>query len=161
MFFIFQLPQIQQRFSSNTSSEKFEKIENHPEVQVEKNPPEWKFVQDLLPPSTIPKPILKEDYPSGWTPPRQEATEHPYFIERNKNFMIPVYLHKKFRGQRQITQLRKVEGDIWKLEDDLRQKIEKVIQKPVASRINEMSRVIQFHGDHVEIVRDFLIKKGF
>lgn len=75
--------------------------------------------------------------------------------------MIPVYLHKKFRGQRQITQLRKVEGDIWKLEDDLRQKIEKVIQKPVASRINEMSRVIQFHGDHVEIVRDFLIKKGF
>lgn len=113
-------------------------------------------------PSIVPKPKPKPEYPSGWQPQHQiDETKSPYFIARTKNFMFPVYLCTTYRGQRRTTVIRRVQGDIWKLEEELRALVEKHRGKICASRINEMSGQIRFHGDYVNLIKDYLQKKGF
>ena len=75
------------------SSEKFEGIEKHPEVEVIKNPPEWKYVEELLGLKFVPTPDEKPEYPSGWKPQDPELYKQlPYYIKRTKNHMLPVFL---------------------------------------------------------------------
>lgn len=74
--------------------------------------------------------------------------------------MIPVYLHTYFRGLRRITKLRKIQGDIWLLERELRECIESRSGKKIATRVNELSGQIWVRGDYVTIVNEFLLKKG-
>ncbi|XP_052888485.1 probable 39S ribosomal protein L49, mitochondrial [Anopheles moucheti] len=147
------------RWSSFRSSEPVGDIAQFPEVEVVQNPPEWKYVERLLAPRTVPKPIPKENYPSGWKPanPRPELK---YVVLRTKNHMLPVYLRRGFRGQRRITAIRHVEGDIWQLEAELRYLIEKQLNRPIITRVNEMSGHIEFKGDHVAFVEKFLLEKG-
>jgi len=149
--------------SSNfRASELFKGIEQHPEVEVIWNPPEWKYVEYLLGKKTVPIPKVKQEYPSGWTPPDPAKYKNfPYFIERTRNYMLPVYLNTKFRGLRRITKITGIEGDIWKLEADLHQLIEKRAKKKIYSRINEMNRQIVFRGDFVTLVKKHLIAQGF
>ena len=116
----------------------------------------WKYVERLLPSATIPSFPLKEDYPSGWTPPAglplpcvhlelwqqwsifrfvlsnllsqkcwmifitlcvlilDSGLDLPFFVPRNKNHMMPVYLNfEAIRRERKITIVRHIEGDIW------------------------------------------------
>lgn len=126
------------------------------------NPPEWKYVEELLGHKTIPIPTVKPEYPSGWVPPNPKLyNQLPYFIARTKNFMVPVYMDVTFRGQRRTTKVRYIEGDIWKLEEDLRRLIEKRTNKPCYSRINEMNRTIVFKGDFVTLIEKYLVQLGF
>ena len=38
----------------------------------------------------------------------------PFFVGRTKNHMVPVYLDlEAIRGQRKITMIKHIEGDIW------------------------------------------------
>ena len=128
------------------------KSENLPEVEMNRNPPQWQFVEKLLAPKTVPTPLAKTEYPSGWRPPNPQPGLK-YFVPRTKNFMLPVYLHTTHRGMRRISKVRKVEGE-------LKYRIEKTVGKEVASRINEMSGQIAFHGDYVTIIQNFLYEKG-
>jgi large subunit ribosomal protein L49 len=131
-------------------------------VEVIKNPPEWKYVEELLGHSTIPKPTVKAEYPSGWCPPDpMRSKQLPYHIDRTKNFMLPVYMHVAFRGFKRTTKVRRIEGDIWKLEEDLRRAIEARTGKRSYSRINEMNRTIFFKGDYVTLIEKYLVDKGF
>lgn len=133
----------------------------HPEVEVIQNPPEWKYVEQLIGLPTISPPKMKAEYPSGWTPPNPEKFKLlPYFVERTRNFMVPVYLLITFRGQRRVTKVRNIEGDIWKLESELHALIEKKSGKKAYSRVNEMNREIRFKGDFVTLVQKYLISKG-
>lgn len=76
--------------------------------------------------------------------------------------MIPVYLMKTYRGMRQVTLIRYVLGDIWTLEKDLRKVVEASQDgKVCASRVNEMSGQITFHGDYVDVVKKYLEEQGF
>lgn len=130
-------------------------------MEVVKNPPEWKYVEDLLGYQTIPEPKPKAQYPSGWCPPNPSRNNNlPYFIERTKNFMVPVYLEVGFRGYRRITKVRNIEGDIWKLEQDLRKLIEGRTAKQCFSRINEMNRTIVFKGDYVTLIEKYFYSLG-
>lgn len=134
-------------------------MSQYPEVEVVRNPPEWKYVERLLAPRTVPKPTEKESYPSGWKP----ANPQPglkYVVLRTKNHMLPVYLRRAYRGQRRITAVRHVEGDIWLLEAELRYLIEKQLNRPIITRVNEMSGQIELKGDHVAFVEKFLLEKG-
>ncbi|XP_050072005.1 probable 39S ribosomal protein L49, mitochondrial [Anopheles maculipalpis] len=147
------------RWSSFRSSEPVGDLAQYPEVEVVRNPPEWKYVERLLAPRTVPKPTPKESYPSGWKP----ASPQPnlkYVVLRTKNHMLPVYLRRAFRGQRRITAIRHVEGDIWQLEAELRYLIEKQLSRPIITRVNEMSGQIELKGDHVGFVEKFLLEKG-
>lgn len=148
--------------SSYMSSERYAGIDRHPEVEVIRNPPEWKYVEQLLGKPTIPKPTVKSEYPSGWTPPDPARYKRlPYYIERTKNHMYPVFLHITFRGQRRITKVKYIEGDIWKLEADLHALIQQRVGWRVYSRINEMNRQILFKGDFVTLIQKHLAALGF
>lgn len=125
------------------------------------NPPEWKYVEDLLGKPTIPLPLVKPEYPSGWTPPNPEKYKDlPYFVARSKNFMVPVYLQIKYNGLSRRSILKNIEGDIWQLDKELHELIEKKAKKRVFSRVNEMNRQIMFKGDYVTLIQKYLISKG-
>ncbi|XP_058129022.1 large ribosomal subunit protein mL49 [Anopheles ziemanni] len=147
------------RNSSFRSSEPVGDISQYPEVEVVRNPPEWKYVERLLAPRTVPKPTAKESYPSGWKPANPQP-DLKYLVQRTKNHMLPVYLRRAYRGQRRITAVRHVEGDIWLLEAELRYLIEKQRNRPIITRVNEMSGQIELKGDHVAFVEKFLLEKG-
>lgn len=159
------------RSSSYLTSPAVSPLSEYPEVEIVYNPPEWKYVERLLPKSTVPRPIVKSEYPSGWRPASIDTTstnvndllrQNGYFVGRTRNYMIPVYLHVTFRGQRRVTRLRYVQGNLWKLEAELRQLVERArAGRPCATRVNEMSGQIHIHGDYVDIVRDYLKSKGF
>lgn len=84
-----------------------------------------------------------------------------YFIERNKNHMIPVYLKTNFRGQRKLTLIRKIEGNIWVLNDELTAHLKSVEKRPIGSQVDEVRGLITVKGDHVYNINQFLLSKGF
>lgn len=130
-------------------------------MEVIQNPPEWKYVEDLLGSSTIPKPKVKESYPSGWSPPDMEKLKKlPYYVARTKNFMVPCFLEITYRGTRRCSILKHIEGDIFKLEEELAELIERKSGKPCYSRVNEMNRKIKFKGDFVTLIQKYLVSKG-
>ncbi|XP_022217137.2 probable 39S ribosomal protein L49, mitochondrial [Drosophila obscura] len=150
------------RLSSFRSSKEVQTLEQYPEVEPVANAAAWKFVERLLPPQTVPRPVAKTDYPSGWQPQKSDGSDSGYFVARTKNHMVPVYLHTRFRGQRRITVVRRVQGDIWALEKDLRSVVEQARNgKLCATRVNELSGQIHIHGDYVDVLRDHLKAKGF
>lgn len=150
------------RLSSFRSSSEVKPLEQYPEVEVLHNPPEWKYVERLLPPRTVPQPVEKSEYPSGWQPQTANGEESGYFVARTKNHMVPVYLNTRFRGQRRLTIVRYIQGDIWALERDLRQVVEQARNgKLCATRVNELSGQIHIHGDYVDLLREHLKSKGF
>ncbi|XP_067637838.1 large ribosomal subunit protein mL49 [Eurosta solidaginis] len=150
------------RQSSYRSSQPVGSLEEYPDVEIVYNAPEWKYVERLLPHKTVPKPIEKPEFPSGWKPATADGPELKYFVARTKNHMIPVYLRKTFRGQRRVTIVRRIQGDLWELEKELRAVVEKARDgRLCASRINEMSGQIHFHGDYVDDIREYLKEKGF
>lgn len=148
------------RHSSFRSSQPVADLSEYPEVEIVKNPPEWKFVENILPNLVIPEPKEKLEYPSGWKPQNFNAKSE-YFIGRTRNHMMPVYLFINHRGMRRLTKIRRIQGDIWKLEIELKAEIEKQFGKKVISRVNEMSGQIAFKGDFVAIVNKYLMEKGF
>ncbi|XP_073828639.1 mitochondrial ribosomal protein L49 [Musca autumnalis] len=153
------------RFSSYVSSDKVQSLDEYPQVEVLKNPPEWKYVERLLPKPVIPKVAEKSEYPSGWKPQSvglKDMDKLEYYVARSRNHMVPVYLETTFRGQRRVTIVKRVQGNIWELEKELRAIVEKERKgKLCATRVNEMSGQIRIHGDYVDVVREYLKSKGY
>ncbi|XP_055609234.1 probable 39S ribosomal protein L49, mitochondrial [Uranotaenia lowii] len=147
------------RNASFRSSEPVGDLTQFPEVEIVKNPSEWRFVERLIAPRVVPVPLEQKEYPSGWKPPSPKP-DLKYHVNRTKNFMLPVYLKRTFRGQRILTAVRRIEGDIWQLEAELRYLIEKKFNKPIVTRINEMNGQIELKGDYVTIVEEYLLSKG-
>lgn len=131
------------------------------DVEISRSPEEWKFVERLLPKTFIPEPTLKSDYPSGWKPPTESSCSHPYFVERNRNHMYPLYLKIQGRGERKTTKLKRIQGDIWALHDDLKKYLEDRSKKYVYLQIQEVSGHINIKGDYVSVVEEWLQDKGF
>lgn len=101
------------------------------------------------------------EYPSEWTPQKPEAFNYPYYIKRTKNHMVPVYLKLGFRNIKKTTIIRNVKGDIWKLHAEILDYINNYMAKKHRSKVNEFSGVIAINGDQVNLVKDYLISKGF
>lgn len=152
--------QNQVRNSSFQSSHKVRPLEEYPEVKVVKDPKLWKFVEDILPLSAIPKLTPKTEYPTTWQPPKQVRPDVDYLVARTKNHMIPVYLQTTHRGLRRVTLIRRIQGNMWNLEKEICEVV-KSTGKRYAGRVNEMSGILRVHGDHVVTIRNFLIGKGF
>lgn len=125
------------------------------------DPNDWKYVERLLPPETVPQPIVKDYYPSGWKPQANNLKDRPYFIPRTKNHMMPVYLEILDRGRKRLTNIRKIQGDIWQLEEELRNFLQKDSLKPIRTQVNEMNGYICIHGDHVNAIKYYLLNKGY
>lgn len=78
--------------------------------------------------------------------------------------MHPVYMVMSKRGMKKLTYVRKIQGDIWQLESELKEYLQKrklSLVNVVSSRINELAGVIIFRGDYVSQVNRWLEEKGF
>ncbi|XP_018330204.1 probable 39S ribosomal protein L49, mitochondrial [Agrilus planipennis] len=126
---------------------------------VSKSPEEWKYVERLLPPLTVPEPVPKETYLSEWRPQLNECLKEKYFIQRTKNHMIPVYLKIGQHGIRKVTIIKNIKGDIWALEQELRDFLQKETPKPLRSQVNEFAAYIRIYGDYVNAIKYWLTEK--
>lgn len=75
--------------------------------------------------------------------------------------MVPVYLSITYRGTRRVTELQKIEGDIWALAEELRDFLEDYTDRKMAIRVQEFSGQIWIKGDYVNLIKDYLVDKGF
>lgn len=136
-------------------------LEQQPKIQVFKNPPEWKYVERLIPTPAVPQITTKAEYPSGWKPPTRESLTYPYHVRRNKNCMVPVYLKVERRNIRKTTIIRHIKGDIWALHNEIKEYVEDYMQNRIRTKVNEFVGRININGDYTNLVKDYLIKKGF
>lgn len=76
--------------------------------------------------------------------------------------MQPVYLDVTYRGTKRLTSVKRIKGDIWKLENDLKSYLQETKnQKLIPTYVNELSGEIKFKGDHVTAIKQWLTSKGF
>ncbi|KAG8438000.1 hypothetical protein GDO86_008619 [Hymenochirus boettgeri] len=122
---------------------------------------EYHFVERLIPPSRVPEPP-KHTAPtqSGWIPPKGPPHHLPYFVRRSRMHNVPVYTDIT-HGNRQMTVIRKIEGDIWALETEVRDFLTQVIGKTPPTQVNEISRSIRVKGYYDKELKTWLAEKGF
>lgn len=123
---------------------------------------EYQFVERLLPPTSIPKPPKHDCYPtaSGWQPPRGPPSDLPYFVRRSRMHNIPVYTDIT-HGNRQMTVIRKVEGDIWALQKDVEEFLRPLLGRTPITQVNEVTGTLRIKGYFDGPLKAWLLEKGF
>ncbi|KAL4672127.1 hypothetical protein H8957_009930 [Semnopithecus entellus] len=123
---------------------------------------EYQFVERLLPSTRIPDPPKHEHYPtpSGWQPPRDPPPNLPYFVRRSRMHNIPVYKDIT-HGNRQMTVIRKVEGDIWALQKDVEDFLSLLLGKTPVTQVNEVTGTLRIKGYFDQELKAWLLEKGF
>ena len=74
--------------------------------------------------------------------------------------MVPVYLFRSHRGMQRLTVIRRIQGDIFLLEKELNDHVEKAVGRKIGAQINEPAGIIKFRGDFVSICKRYLDDKG-
>ncbi|XP_049636101.1 39S ribosomal protein L49, mitochondrial [Suncus etruscus] len=123
---------------------------------------EYQFVERLIPPTSIPKPAKHDCYPtaSGWQPPRDPPPNLPYFVRRSRMHNIPVYTDIT-HGNREMTVIRKVEGDIWALKKDVEEFLLPQLGKKPITQVNEVTGTLRVKGYFDTQLKAWLLEKGF
>ncbi|XP_057686701.1 mitochondrial ribosomal protein L49 [Corythoichthys intestinalis] len=122
---------------------------------------EYHFVERLIPPSRVPSPPKHlGPTPSGWTPPAESPPALPYMIRRSRMHNIPVYTDVT-HGNRHMTLVRKVEGDIWALERDVKEYLKKVTGRELPTQVNEVTMTLRVKGYFDKELKEWLTSKGF
>lgn len=103
----------------------------------------------------------KDAYPSGWIEPKEEAKKLPYFILRTKNHLLPIYLNLSERGARKISLIKKIEGDIWYMNDEIKLYLKNKHKKYIETRVHEFAKFIEVKGDYVIDLQQWAYSKGF
>ena len=138
-------------------------------------------------PKTIPVPEVEAGkvLPSGFTMPTAKRGDNPYFVKRNPNWMLPVYVKQPwYRGQPHATittirlasylvlqslsynsfiilACRRVEGNVYKLRDDLSEFLLHRYEQEFISQANEIMQKVVFRGNFDSDFKEFLKEKGF
>nr|XP_019964112.1 PREDICTED: 39S ribosomal protein L49, mitochondrial [Paralichthys olivaceus] len=122
---------------------------------------EYSFVERLIPPSRVPAPPKHAGpTPSGWTPAADSPPPLPYMIRRSRMHNIPVYTDLT-NSNRRTTLVRKVEGDIWALEKDVKQYLKTVTGKELPTQVNEVTKTLRVKGHFDKELKEWLAGKGF
>ncbi|XP_077861799.1 large ribosomal subunit protein mL49-like [Saccoglossus kowalevskii] len=124
---------------------------------------EFKHVERLLPQLEVPPPPKHSHYPtpSGWVPPKEPSEACPYHVRRTRFHNWPVYALYKAGGNQHLTQVRRIEGDIWALDKDLKTHLASIIGETVVSHVNEVAMTIYYKGIFVQEIKDWLKDNGF
>ncbi|GAB6024958.1 54S ribosomal protein L49, mitochondrial [Chamberlinius hualienensis] len=123
---------------------------------------DWKVVERLMAPKTVPDFPKFAKYPSGWQPPNTEKTKDlPYNVRRTRVLNFPVFFESRNGHARHITKVCYIEGDIWAFEKDLRVYLEEIQGSPVPTQIHEAANFVRFRGDFYKDVIFWLMDKGF
>lgn len=134
---------------------------NASRVKIEESTEEYAFVERLIPRSRVPAPPKHDGpSPSGWVPPSESPPDLPYMIRRSRMHNIPVYTDLT-NGSRKTTLVRKVEGDIWALEKDLKEYLKEVTGKDLPTQVNEVTMTVRVKGHFDSELKAWLSKKGF
>ncbi|XP_007942971.1 39S ribosomal protein L49, mitochondrial [Orycteropus afer afer] len=123
---------------------------------------EYRFVERLLPPTGIPEPPKhkRSPTPSGWQPPHDPPPNLPYFVRRSRMHNIPVY-RDITHGNRHMTVIRKVEGDIWALQKDVEDFLSPLLGKTPITQVNEVTGTLRVKGYFDQQLKAWLLEKGF
>ncbi|XP_067400070.1 large ribosomal subunit protein mL49 isoform X2 [Emydura macquarii macquarii] len=123
---------------------------------------EYKFVERLIPPTRIPDPPKHDSYPtpSGWRAPADTPPAFPYFVRRSRMHNIPVYKDITC-GNRRMTVIRKIEGDIWALEEEVKEFLTQLTGKLPPIQVNEVTSSIRIKGYFDNELKEWLMNKGF
>uniref|UniRef100_H3CC95 Large ribosomal subunit protein mL49 n=2 Tax=Tetraodon nigroviridis TaxID=99883 RepID=H3CC95_TETNG len=122
---------------------------------------EYKYVERLIPPTRVPAPPAHAGAtPSGWRPPACSPPPLPYMVRRSRMHNIPVY-DDLTHGNRVMTLIRKIEGDIWALERDVKQHLMEVTGKEHPTQVNEVTMTLKVKGRVHEELKDWLLSQGF
>ncbi|KAM8793748.1 large ribosomal subunit protein mL49 [Eudromia elegans] len=123
---------------------------------------EFAFVERLLPPTRVPPPPAHPHYPtpSGWVPPRDPPPALPYFVGRSRLHNVPVYRNVT-HGNREITEIRRIRGDIWALDRDLRSFLAREGGRAPPTQVNEVTGTVRVKGRLEATVRAWLLEQGF
>ncbi|XP_072887281.1 LOW QUALITY PROTEIN: large ribosomal subunit protein mL49-like [Hemitrygon akajei] len=123
---------------------------------------EFHFVERLIPPSTVPVPPKHDRYPtpSGWCPPRDPPPDLPYVIRRSRMHNLPVYTDIT-HGNRKMTVIRKIEGDIWTLDKDVKEYLAQLKGKTPLTQVNEVTMSLRVKGYFDKELKSWLLEKGF
>ncbi|KAL8183925.1 UNVERIFIED_CONTAM: 54S ribosomal protein L49, mitochondrial [Gekko kuhli] len=123
---------------------------------------EYRFVERLIPPSRVPEPPKHDTYPtpSGWRPPQDPPPALPYFVRRSRMHNIPVY-RETTHGCRKMTLIRKIEGDIWALEKEVKEFLTELSGRTPATQVNEIACFLRIKGYFDEELKEWLMDKGF
>ncbi|XP_075693304.1 large ribosomal subunit protein mL49 [Rhinoderma darwinii] len=122
---------------------------------------EFHFVERLIPPTQVPKPPKHTGMtPSGWIPPKDPLPDLPYIVRRSRMHNVPVYTDIT-HGNRHMTIIRKIEGDIWALEAEVREFLTNLTGRTPATQVNEINRSIRIKGYFDKELQTWLAEKGF
>ncbi|KAG7322754.1 hypothetical protein KOW79_014100 [Hemibagrus wyckioides] len=130
-------------------------------TSVTESTDEFCFVERLIPPTRIPSPPKHTSpAPSGWTPPSETPPSLPYMIRRSRMHNIPVYSDIK-HGNQKNTIVRKVEGDIWALNKDMKEHLQQLTGREPPTKVNEVTMSIRVKGQFDMELKEWLLKLGF
>lgn len=135
------------------------------ESVTEKEPERWFWVERLLPKNEFSPHLtsMPATVSSGFTPQPFVAPDLPYFVNRTRSGLYPVYkkvYQSEARGVQ--TEITKIDGDVWKFQEDL--------QKFIKSKRPDFDYEVGVHEQHGKIlirfdcvfeVVEFLRSKGF
>ncbi|KAL1915880.1 mitochondrial 54S ribosomal protein mL49 [Calcarisporiella thermophila] len=105
--------------------------------------------------------ILTRSYTSITTAPSptettaQAVRSYPYFVERTRSKSLPVYTDYRNGGMRVLTLIRKIEGDVGRLCEDLAKDL------PTTVNVNKTTGHVVVKGNYVREVREWLTQRGF
>lgn len=130
---------------------------------TETEPQRWYWVQRLMPKQTLPRSSFEpgKQYPSGYKIPSAGPPDLPYFVQRTRNHLLPVYKVVEKEDERVKTVIQRVDGDIWQLEQEIRTRLEAKHQKRIITGVNEVRGEVSFLGNHVFDVVEYLEELGF
>lgn len=108
-----------------------------------------------------PTPVQKErtaraSHPPSWVPPDPDRPDLGYMVKRSAFGNMPVYTDYRNGGTKKLTIIRRINGDIMKLETDLKESLGKVY-----THVDEMTGHITIRGLHTNRVTQWLYQKGF
>ncbi|KAM4018349.1 LOW QUALITY PROTEIN: large ribosomal subunit protein mL49 [Anomaloglossus baeobatrachus] len=122
---------------------------------------EYHFVERLHPTPQVPKPPKHTGVtPSGWIPPKETLPDLPYVVRRSRLHNVPVYTDIT-HGNRHMTIIRKIEGDIWALEAEVKEFLTSLTGRTPATQVNEINHSIRIKGYFDKELQTWLAEKGF
>jgi len=131
------------------------------EYVVSEDAEEWRHVENLMPVPLIPAVPAKASYPSGFRMPTAKRGDYPYFVSRTVNHMLPVYCRYTEATRVTATMVRRADGDLFALRDDLKSFLWERYRMDFISQVAEVYGRVLFRGDFEQDFKEFLLDKGF
>ena len=112
--------------------------------------------------------VSGEIKPSGWIAPSAKFDDFPFFVPRDREHLLPVFLyHYPDPFPYYVTKIKGIEGDLFQMAMELKKFIKDEYKPEREERfflrlqVYEPHQQIIIKGDWAEFCKEFLILKGF